>query len=222
MKRHTRSGHSAGGPTGSPSATQVRPCVANIRKPAPESEKRKLLSPMSARRASGRGCWTAICRARSISSAVGRAGCARAGRSNCETPSAKPSMATPSTARKARGAVASNSNCHHSSCVYSTLRNAKKRTHTMAAMTQPMAINQPKESGWESSDARRENWPRAATSPIRRMIDTLGATTARPLISENGMLSNVMDRASHQAPSSRRYRPCAANNRKRPATLVRK
>jgi len=180
------------------------------------------LSPISASRASGRGCRAAIRLARSISSAFGGPGRVPAGRSSCETPTPKPSNATPSTARNARGPAASNSNCHHSSRAYSTFRNAKKRIQTIAAMTQPVAISQPNDIGCERSDVRRENWPRAATSPIRRMANTLGATTARPFIKEKGMPSSVMDRASHQAPSSLRYRPCAANNRKRPATLLRK
>ena len=48
-----------------------------------------------------------------------------------------------------------------------------------------------------TGDARRR-------ARFKGVIDTLGATTASPLMSENGMLNSVMHRASHQAPSSRR------------------
>ena len=107
------SGHSPRGPTGSCSATQLRPCLPYIRNAWREGEKTKLLSPIMASTASLRSCARTIRAAVSRSSAVGGGRRPAPGRSNCQSARANANSDAPPVARRARDAFSSNSNCHH-------------------------------------------------------------------------------------------------------------
>ncbi len=128
-------------------------------------------------------------------------------------------IAAPTVALRKRGASPETSNCHQSSCEYSTCLKAKKPSQTEAAMAATTAALQAGDIRVSNSAALRSNAGLACFRSASSTVRMIASSTSAPFSNDAAIPMPIATVAKWYAASRRRATPWDSSSRAAPTRL---